>query len=554
MSELPGGTALEFKAIADNMSGAISSDKVAAVVGAEEPPSFSGFDYAIVHYNRPAADYGDHTTGDFNDFWGLHLWGDAIDPAEVTDWTDPKPFEGEDEFGRFAWIRRGGSDSQVNFIVHQGDTKDTPDDRFFDADANPEIWINEGDATIYTSQADAQGFATIRYHRDDGDYGTPSPDYNTFWGLHLWGDAIDPSEGTDWTSPKPPDGVDDYGAYWNVQIVDSTQPLNFIIHRGDTKDPGPDESFVPTETATVWKQSGDVEIYPSRGAAEDTAVIHYHRDDGDYGDNTSPDFNDFWGLHVWEGSVSPTDWPDPVRWTDVDVFGPRFEVPVVDGAPQLAYIIHRGDQKDPGPDQFLTFDPWGYEVWQLTGENPSDPAEPHYVLPIVGTGAAPGNLDEQRAHWVSEDTIAWSAAGDPGLDYALCHAPTGGLTLGAGGIEGGACVDLDPGRPVPGGRRRLPPPRGHADPEDRGRRCRRRALDPDRPGRRAGGRRPVCGSTPPASSSPACSTTCTPPTPTSASCGTATRRRQAVGADGEERHAARCSTTPTRRPRRRRIR
>ncbi len=453
VSELAAGTSLEFKAIADNMSGTISSDKVGAVVGTEQPPTFGGFDYAVVHYNRPGGDYGDHVNAtSFDDFWGLHLWGDAIDPAEATEWTTPKPFEGEDEFGRFAWIRRGGADSQVNFIVHRGDAKDTDTDRFFDADTDPEIWINQGDPTIYTSQADAQGFATIRYHRDDGDYGTPSPDFNTFWGLHLWGDAIAPAEGTAWTSPKPPTGIDDYGPYWRVQIVDPSQPLNFIIHRGDTKDPGPDESFVPADVPTVWKQSGDPEIYPSRGAAEDVATIHYHRPDGDYGDSTSADFNDFWGMHVWEGAASPNPaWTDPVRWADVDVFGPRFEVPVVEGAPRLAYIIHRGDQKDPGPDQFLSFDPWGYEVWQLSGENPSDPAEPHYVLPIVGTGAAPGNIDEQRAHWVGEDTIVWAAAGDPSTDYSLCHAPNGGMTLGEAGIDGGACIDLAPGAPYPSG-------------------------------------------------------------------------------------------------------
>ncbi|MFW2336120.1 alpha-amylase family glycosyl hydrolase, partial [Ilumatobacter sp.] len=398
---LAAGTPIEFKAIADNSSGDISSGKVAAVVGAETPPSPSGFDYAVVHYNRPAGDYGDHTTGDFNDFWGLHLWGDAIDPDEVTEWTAPKPFLGEDEFGRFAWVRRGGADSQINFIVHQGDSKDTEPDRFFDADANPEIWINEGDETIYTSQAAAQGYTTIRYRRDDGDYGTPGADFTTFWGLHLWGDAIDPSVATEWTAPRPPDGIDDYGAYWNVPIVDAGQQLNFIIHRGDEKDPGPDESFVPADTATVWKQSGDVELYPSRGAAEGTAVIHYHRPDGDYGDNTSTDFNDFWGMHVWAGAANPNpSWQEPVRWSRLDVFGPVFEVPIEAGAAGLAHIIHRGDLKDPGPDQFLSFDPWGYEVWQLSGENPSDPTEPHYVLPITGTGAAPGNIDEQRAHWV----------------------------------------------------------------------------------------------------------------------------------------------------------
>jgi len=446
------GTALEFKAIADNQSGNISSAKVAVTVGAEEPPVVGGFDYAVIHYNRPLGDYGDHTTGDFNDFWGLHLWGDAIDPGEVTDWTDPKPFEGEDEFGRFAWIRRGGTDSQVNFIIHQGDTKDTDPDRFFDADANPEIWINQGDETIYTTQADAQGYVTIRYHRDDGDYGTPGPDFNTFWGLHLWGDAIDPAEGTEWTSPKEPDGIDDFGAFWTVDIVDSSQPVNFIIHRGDTKDPGPDESFIPADTPTVWKMSLDEAIYPSRGAAEDIATIHYHRDDGDYGDNTSPDFNDFWGMHVWDGALNPNpSWPEPVRWSDLDVFGPVFEVELVDEAPQLAYIIHRGDNKDPGPDQFLTFDPWGYEVWQLEGEHPSDPANPHYVLPILGEGAAPGDIDKQQAHWVADDTIVWAAAGDPAVTYELCSAATGGMTLGAVGVEGGTCIELNLGAPYPTG-------------------------------------------------------------------------------------------------------
>jgi len=449
VGDLPAGASVEFKAIADNRSGSISSAKVAAVVGSEEPPAAGGFDYAVIHYNRPADDYGDHTTGNFNDFWGLHLWGDAIDPGEVTDWLDPKPFLGEDEFGRFGWIRRGGTDSQINFIVHKGDAKDTDPDRSFNADASPEIWINQGEETIYTTQADAQGYATIRYHRDDGDYGdATSTDFNDFWGLHLWGDAIDPNEGTDWTSPKPPTGIDGFGAFWDVQIVDSSQPLNYIIHRGDAKDPGPDESFIPAETATVWKMSMDEEIYPSRGAAEDFATIHYHRADGDYGDSTSTDFNDFWGLHVWDGALNPNPaWQDPVRWSGLDVFGPEFVVDLVDDAPQLAYIIHRGDAKDPGPDQFLSFDPWGYEVWQLEGPDPSTPDEPHYVLPIVGMAVAPGNIDEQRAHWVAEDTIVWSVAGDPSLDYSLCHAAAGGMTLGAAVIEGGTCIELDTGTP-----------------------------------------------------------------------------------------------------------
>ena len=44
-----------------------------------------------------------------------------------------------------------------------------------------------------------------------------------------------------------------------------------------------------------------------------------------------------------------------------------FRVDLADGADQLAYILHRGDTKGPGPDQFLDFALDGHEVWQLRG-------------------------------------------------------------------------------------------------------------------------------------------------------------------------------------------
>ena len=401
--------------------------------------------YAVVHYNRPAGDYGDYTTGDFNDFWGLHLWGAAIDPSEVTDWPDPKPFEGEDEFGRFAWIERGGSDSQVNFIIHRGDTKDTPNDRFFDADVNPEVWVAEGDATIYTTQADAQGFVTIHYHRDDGDYGDPmSADYNDFWGLHLWGDAIDLLEVTDWPDPKPPTGVDDFGAFWEVQIVESSQPVNFIIHRGDTKDPGPDQSMVPFDDATVWVLSGDETIYGQRGEAEGFATLHYHRDDADYGDTTSADYNDFWGLHVWDGALVPTQWTDPLRPNRTDLFGLVFDVDLEAGATELAYILHRGDTKDPGPDQVLNLETWGYEVWQLSG---ADPARPYIRMasavcnqPPVADAGGPYTVDEG-----SSVALDGSGSADPNNDIVLYEwdLDNDGEYDDATGMTTSSTVDVD---------------------------------------------------------------------------------------------------------------
>ena len=444
VSGIAPGTAVTYKAIVKNANGHLASDKVGAVVGevAPPPPPGSGPEYAIVHYQRSDGDYGDHTTGDFNDMWGLHLWGEAIDPSEATDWPNPKPFLGEDDYGRFAWIKLADVSKPLNFIVHRGDTKDgTNADRSFDAAANPEVWLKQDDPNVYTSQAAAQGFVTIHYQRPDADY--------TGWGLHLWGDAIDPAEGTDWAAPKPPTGIDEYGAYWKVAVQDVTKPVNFIVHRGDEKDPGPDQSMVPADGASAWLQSGDTTIYASRGAAEDLATIHYHRADGDYGDVTSTDFTQFWGLHVWAGAAAPNpSWQQPVKPTGFDLFGPYWQIALQDAAPQLAHIIHRGDTKDPGPDMFLTFAEHGYEVWQLENADPESP----YILPVPASApVSHGDLGEERAHWVDADTIVWPGATDATLDYALCHAPDGGLVLDAAGIAGGQCVTLAPAGVFPAG-------------------------------------------------------------------------------------------------------
>lgn len=426
---LPAGTALRFKAIIKDLAGNLNAAAVSATVAEVEPPS-EGARYAIFHYNRPDGDYGDHTTGDYNDFWGLHTWGDAPDPG----WTTPWAFMGEDEYGRFAWVELNPGAQNVGFIVHRGDVKDGTDaDRFFNPAVSPEIWLKGGDGAVYTSQAAAQGYATIHYRRGDGDY--------TGWGLHLWGGGLDPSEQTEWSAPKMPTGVDDYGAFWNVLLQDASQPLNFIIHRGDEKDPGPDQSFLPSDDASIFILSGDETIYHQQGAALGIATIHYHRPAGDYGDYTSTDYNNFWGLHTW-GPADDPGWTTPRKPDEVDTFGPEFRVPLTGDQPEMGYILHRGDEKDPGPDQFLVFDQHGYEVWQLQGADPESP----YILPVMGGGGAnAGNIAEQRAYWVTRDTIAWAAAESSANIYRLHYAPEGGLNATAQGVTGSFIpLTLDP--------------------------------------------------------------------------------------------------------------
>ena len=100
-------------------------------------------------------------------------------------------------------------------------------------------------------------------------------------------------------------------------------------------------------------------------------------DAGDCGDAGSSDFRDFWGLHVWTGAADETDWMAPLTPSGTDVFGVEFQVDLADGADQLAYLLHRGDTKDPGPDQSLVFDAYGHELWQLQGADRENP----YVAP-----------------------------------------------------------------------------------------------------------------------------------------------------------------------------
>ena len=329
-SDLPADSTLEIIAVVNDLNDHLRGASVTGIdVVDEAAPPPATYDYAVIHYQRSDGDYGDESSGDFNDFWGLHLWGDGIDPAEVTEWTQPKPFLGEDAYGRFAWIKLQDASQDVNFIVHRGETKDgTVADRAFNPTSDsPEIWIKQDDPNFYTSQAAAQGFVTIHYQRPDGLYDG--------WGLHLWGDGLGDGVGTTWESPRPFDGIDDYGAFWNVPLSDVTQPVNFIIHKGDEKDPGPDQSMNPTEGSDVWIISGDETIYQQRGAAENFVLLHYRRPAGDYGDYSSNNFLDFWGLHTWQAAEDPG-WTTPRKPEGQDKFGVVFKVPLFEDATELA--------------------------------------------------------------------------------------------------------------------------------------------------------------------------------------------------------------------------
>ncbi|MBC6460909.1 pullulanase-type alpha-1,6-glucosidase [Actinomadura sp. HBU206391] len=389
------GTRVTYKAIARDSAGRLASALATATVApetAEPDPGATPRDWLVVHYERPDGDY---------DGWGLHVWGDVEQP---TTWERPLPFAGEDGYGAFAWVKLKPGATNVGIAPHKGEEKDGGD-RAVNPARNGEIWLVRGKDEVYGSRASAQGHGTVHYRRADGDYDG--------WGLHLWGDAIADGAGTTWEAPRRPDGTDSYGAYWKVPLKNPGVPVNFIVHKGDTKDPGPDQAFTPAAAPEVFVDSGDPAVHASRAAADEVAILHYRRPAGDY---------DGWGLHVWSGAAEPTEWATPLRPAGTDSYGVYFRVPLAAGAKSLSYILHKGDEKDLPTDQSLDLGLLGNEVW-------AQAATEGYLLPQLGGSAPDADLTKAKAQWIDRRTVAWKVEPSASNLYALEYAADGSLAV-----------------------------------------------------------------------------------------------------------------------------
>ncbi len=110
--------------------------------------------------------------------------------------------------------------------------------------------------------------AELRYFRPAGDYDTDAGQ----WGLHMWGDAVDPAVLAQiaWDRPWPLARVEDGWAVYEIPLVDDTKPVNFIMHLPagdavpDSREPGGDRAFLPIDHPTVWLKQGDPTVYPAQ--------------------------------------------------------------------------------------------------------------------------------------------------------------------------------------------------------------------------------------------------------------------------------------------------
>lgn len=432
VGDLPAGTPVSIKAIVNDLNGHYNSAQIETTVGEYAPPT-SALEYAIIHYKRPAGDY---------DGWGLHLWGGAYDPEDIADvtWSNPKMFAGFDDYGAYVALKLQDATQAANYIVHNGDDKDTPNDRSFIPNDIPELWITQGDAANYASRAEAQRYVVVHYHR-------PASDYSG-WGLHLWQGA---NQFTDWSNPLMPGGYDDYGAVYTISqalypLLDLSQPISFIMHNGDTKDTPNDRSFDPVQIPVLWLLQDDATSFPHRGGPEDYAVLHYRRPKGDYGDYGSSNYADYWGLHTWGAAADPG-WSTPRKPTGQDAYGIYFKVPMTAStASNFGYILHKGNDKDPGSDQNLDVIATGYEIWVGEGLASSTGVQDKYLHPAIPLAKLAqtqvGDLTKAQAYWVAQDTIAWSMADDVSGIYLLRYDANAGLVLDDTGITGGEVITL----------------------------------------------------------------------------------------------------------------
>jgi len=232
------------------------------------------------------------------------------------------------------------------------------------------------------------GHVRVHYHRPDGSY--------SGWTVYAFDNTTE-NTGNYGGGPVQVTGTDSFGAYFDVGITSGAQEVGIIIHNptaigGDQKDT-PNNLFVDPATQGIeyWAYSGIAKLYNTAPSLTNpTALlpgyvrVHYHRTDGNYAGWTIYAFFDtteFAGDYN-SGLVPPT---------NSDAYGVYFDVAVVANAQNLGLIIHNpsapgGDQKDPGPNEFVDPAKEGFEYWGYTGigklyKSLLDLANPNALMP-----------------------------------------------------------------------------------------------------------------------------------------------------------------------------
>jgi pullulanase len=235
----------------------------------------------------------------------------------------------------------------------------------------------------------------IHYFRPDGNY--------LGWTVYAFGDTTEDTS-TFNGGPVQVTGRDSFGAFFDVGVTSTAQNVGIIIHKGNTKDPGPNEFIDPaTQGNEFWQLSGSNVLHSTQPPTiqqtdppvpAGKARIHYHRPDNDYSN---------WNLFPF---LATTDANSDFCGTNdfvagYDTYGAYYDVGVdptkFNGL--LGFILHNCNIKDPGPDMHLQLTQ-NTEAWVLSGSATVYLTQP----PTEFTTDPPIPANKARIHYFRPDS------------------------------------------------------------------------------------------------------------------------------------------------------
>jgi pullulanase len=274
------------------------------------------------------------------------------------------------------------------------------------------------------------GDVRIHYFRPDGNY--------SGWTVYAFDNTTE-NTGNYGGGPVQVTGTDSYGVYFDVGVTTGAQEVGIIIHNptapgGDQKDT-PNNLFVDPATQGVeyWAYSGIAKLYVTAPSlANPTAIlpgyvrVHYRRPDGNYSG---------WTIYAFYDTTEYTgDYNSGlVPVTNSDAYGVYFDVAVVPNAQNLGLIIHNpsapgGDQKDPGPNEFVDPSTEGFEYWGYSGIGKLYKSQPSLTNP---NALLPGYArihyyrpDGNYANWsvyAFNDTAEYTGDYNDGLTFVTAY-------------------------------------------------------------------------------------------------------------------------------------
>ncbi|MCA1829676.1 MAG: pullulanase-type alpha-1,6-glucosidase [Myxococcales bacterium] len=202
-----------------------------------------------LHYHRALGGY---------DGWTVQPTAGAVETSATATRTDG--------FGAIYSLTVKPGATALTFTLNNGSTADSAGALSVDVSgAVREAWVFSGFAQAIPRKPPAlpasNSQVALYYLRGDGKY--------SGWGLHLWGDQV---TNTQWGSPLQAAGADvDLGDGFLIDIKPGapagncrTGKICFIVHNGDTKDPGPDMSWDRSALGDiVFVTSGSATITPA---------------------------------------------------------------------------------------------------------------------------------------------------------------------------------------------------------------------------------------------------------------------------------------------------